>query len=338
MLTYISNDGKTYEERMGEAIMQIPLYTEDWTDFNPSDPGLTILENLCGFETLQQEKILDVPQRVARNLLALVGFYAERGRGARLLLAANEVKNAVTIPQNFRFLLGELSFETNRPIEIDNYKVLGVYGKKKDADEYKDFASVIDRETQIPVAVFGEHPEEGDAFYIVTNKLTQQNRETVFYFSLQERFNRNPRRKRMPNAFASIRWECYTVSGWKEIDVRDGTDAFLLSGEVKMWFPEDAAVFTEAPVEGYCIRAVLDRAEYDVRPRLLKMEAFLFEVWQKKTLCETVSAGKPSELEIESGIPEELYVNVFVREQKGESYRRYVYSDLPDIQGRYYNR
>ena len=145
MLTYISNDGKTYEERMGEAIMQIPLYTEDWTDFNASDPGMTILETLSGFETLQQEKILDVPQRVPRNLLALVGFYAQRGRGARLLLAADEVRRPVTIPQNFRFLLGELSFETNRVIEIDDYKVLGVYGKKKDAQEYREFRGTARR-------------------------------------------------------------------------------------------------------------------------------------------------------------------------------------------------
>ena len=49
---------KTFDERIKEAIMQIPLYTEEWTNFNPSDPGMTILENLTAFTTLQQEEIL----------------------------------------------------------------------------------------------------------------------------------------------------------------------------------------------------------------------------------------------------------------------------------------
>ena len=74
MLTYVTNDGKTYEEKMAEAISNIPLYTREWTNFNPSDPGMTILETLLGFETLQQDSMSDIPARVKQNLLKLVGF------------------------------------------------------------------------------------------------------------------------------------------------------------------------------------------------------------------------------------------------------------------------
>ena len=49
MLTYVTNDQKTFEERMAEAIADIPLYTDEWTNFNPSDPGMTILETVLGF-------------------------------------------------------------------------------------------------------------------------------------------------------------------------------------------------------------------------------------------------------------------------------------------------
>ena len=84
MLTYISNEGKTFEERFAEAITQIPLYTDEWTNFNPSDPGITILETLTGFETLQQDRLLETSQRVRINLLKMVGFKLKKGRGARL--------------------------------------------------------------------------------------------------------------------------------------------------------------------------------------------------------------------------------------------------------------
>ncbi len=338
MLTYISKEGKTYEERMAEAITQIPLYTKEWTDFNPSDPGMTILEILTGFETLQQERLLEVPQKVKRNLLGLVGFHAERGRGARLLLSADKVTKPMTLPQNYRFMIGEVAFETNRAIEVADWRVIGIFGKKADSDEYRNFDFLSDRETQIPATIFGEAPQVGDALYIVTNALTPPGKETIFYFNLQERFNRNPRMARSANSFATIRWECYCEGGWKPVDVRDGTDAFLMSGEIKMWFPEGAAEYDGAPVKGYCIRAVLERAEYDIRPKVIGVEGFLFAVWQKQTLSEAISISKGGDIEVVSGIPEELYINVFAREQKGEPFRRYIYSGLPDIKGRYYNQ
>ena len=49
MLEYISSERKTYDERYEEAISHIPLYTKDWTNYNPSDPGITILEVLTGY-------------------------------------------------------------------------------------------------------------------------------------------------------------------------------------------------------------------------------------------------------------------------------------------------
>ena len=66
MLIYIENDRKSYEERMEAAIADIPLYTSEWTNFNPSDPGITMLETLLGFATLQQEG-MDEIQSVCRN-------------------------------------------------------------------------------------------------------------------------------------------------------------------------------------------------------------------------------------------------------------------------------
>lgn len=337
MLTYIANEGKTFEERFDEAITHIPLYTEDWTNFNPSDPGITILENLTGFETIQQDKILDTPQRVRRNLLKMLGFYALRGRGSRLLLLAESVRRPVTLPPNHRFLIGDLSFETNRRIDIEDRHLLGIYGKKEEED-FREFPQLLDRETMVPMLIFGKNPAEGDALYMVSNRLPEAGKEVIFYFTLKERFNRNPLTARTPNTFASLDWECYTTSGWQKMDVRDNTNAFLSSGEVRLWIPKDAAVCRETPREGYCIRAVLTRAEYDVRPRLTGVEAFLFEVWQKQTLSECHSFGRAGEIDVISGIREEVYLNVFCRESKGESYHRYEYSPHPDRQGRFFDR
>ena len=45
---------KGFEEYYAEALTSIPLYNNEWTDFNASDPGMTMIENLTAFNVLQQ--------------------------------------------------------------------------------------------------------------------------------------------------------------------------------------------------------------------------------------------------------------------------------------------
>lgn len=40
-------DNKTYAELRNQLVKLIPQYTQKWTDFNASDPGITLLELLC---------------------------------------------------------------------------------------------------------------------------------------------------------------------------------------------------------------------------------------------------------------------------------------------------
>jgi hypothetical protein len=39
-------DNKTFDDLLGEMKASIPTFTKEWTNFNPSDPGITILELL----------------------------------------------------------------------------------------------------------------------------------------------------------------------------------------------------------------------------------------------------------------------------------------------------
>ena len=55
MLNSINLDDKTYEELRREAVDKIPLYSPEWTNFNRSDPGITILEALTSFQLMQQK-------------------------------------------------------------------------------------------------------------------------------------------------------------------------------------------------------------------------------------------------------------------------------------------
>ncbi|MBE5918238.1 MAG: hypothetical protein E7272_00185 [Pseudobutyrivibrio ruminis] len=342
MLTYVEKEQKTYEERLAEAVTDIPLYTSEWTNFNPSDPAMTILETLVGFITLQQDSMDDIPLAVRRNLLKMVGFSAKKGRCARLLLSTSGVESRFSIPANHKFVIGDIVFETNREIVIDDNRIIGIYGKKSNRmdfeEEYLDFSYLMDRETKLPALVFGEQPFAGDCLYLIANKLPEAGKEITLFVNLQKRIGRNAFDAKTEKLFADVVWECYTDDGWIAMDARDNTNAFLMSGEIRVWMPDaTAAIYEDAPISGYAIRARLKSAQYDVRPKVVSIDAFLFEVWQKNTISECHSFSRSTEVNLISEMTEEAYIDVFCREEKGESYRKYEYNPDTEAEGRFYD-
>lgn len=335
MLNNRNLEEKTYEEMMAEALLQIPLYSEEWTNYNPSDPGVTILENLTAFENLQQNYISEITPAILQKLLKLAGFEAVKGRCARVLLAAEGIREPFKIPANQKFMVGDLCFETNRSLELEPYRMTGVYGMQN-GRQY-DYSYLLDREVQVPACIFGESPGAGDSVWFVMDGPLRAGEDISFYVTVADRYNRNPFVEKGNNTFADIRWECYTSQGFEELSVRDHTGCFLVSGEIRMRMPQFPAVpCEEAPGGGYVIRATLERADYDVRPRLTSISGFLFETWQKETKAVCHTFNKVSAVNLLSDLLPQGYVTVFCKEEKGSSYRRYMPAGDTEEMGRFY--
>ena len=331
MLRIEETRSKTYEERYGEAVSQIPLYSSEWTNFNASDPGVTILENLSLFNTIQAMKIPEVPVDVLRRLYALAGFKAEKGKCSRVLIKTNGLEKPVTLPQNSRFSLGGMIFETNRNLVVGG-KMTGLYSCID--GEFKDISFLGRQDIPMECAVFSDTPKEGDALYFICDSLPEEDKELILYAGSISNDPRNPIQERTENLFAKIRWECFTDTGFEEIKVRDFTGCFLYSGEIRLRMPAFAAEYEEAPTKGYCIRAVLERAEYDMPPRLLTLESFLFELWQKDTRAASMIFSKAGKISIKHPLAGDEYIIVFAKEEKGSSYRRYELSYDAEEEGR----
>jgi len=281
MLNSRSLNDKTYEELLAEGLLSIPLYSDEWTNFNPSDPGITILENLTAFQTLQQNYIDRVTPQIQQKLLKLAGFQAEKGRCARVLLAAENLTEPVKIPANQKFMVGDLCFETNRSLELMPYHVTAVWGVRD--DRWHDCSYLLDREVHVPAYIFGEKPGRGDSLWFTMDGLPAPGEELIFHMTVADRYNRNPFMEKGNNTFADMKWECFTQDGFVEMRVKDYTGCFLISGEVWLRLPDSQAIPCEqAPDHGYVIRATLERADYDVRPKLIHITGFLLEAWQKK--------------------------------------------------------
>ena len=333
MLRIEETRSRTYEERMADAIAAIPLLSEEWTDHNVSDPGITILENLVLFETLQGTRMVDTDEAAKLALLKMAGFTPHKGKCARMLLSAGD-GGSIHLYANQRFSLGDLVFETRRPMDVGGCHLLSLYSFH-DGD-YHDCSVLLDRSYELPVSIFGDTPGTGDGMYFICDRLPDKGEETSFYLQIDPRAERNEIKDRSDNIFSEFKWECYTSEGFKEIKAKDFTGALLTSGEIKLRFPDvDYAIYKELPTEGYCIRAMLTKAEYDVKPRLISVDAFLFEVWQKDTKALSVTSQHTDKVSVRSPIADEGYVLCFAKEARGGSYRRYELATTGNENGRY---
>lgn len=335
MLNYRIPEDKTYEELITEARMQIPFYSQEWTNFQPSDPGITILENLTAFEVLQQSRIHEMTPGVLKMLLKLLGFEARKGRCARILLAAEQIHKPLTLPANQKFYLGDLCFETNRSISLHGSSLQGVYsllnGKRQ------DLTHLLDREVRIPVQVFGAHPKVGDSLIFTMDALPAKGEELIFYLTAAECRRRNPFGEKKDSTFAQLVWECYTEEGFVKMHVKDDTGGLLVSGELRMRLPDALAVpWKEGPDGGYAIRATLTKAEYDVCPKLVQIDGFLFEAWQKETLSACYTYNRVTSASLPRSLLEKGYCTIFCKEEKGASYKRYEPSRAFGEKGRFY--
>ncbi len=318
---------------MTDAVAAIPLICEEWTNHNASDPGITILENLILFQALQGSRITEINDATKRALLKMAGFTPGKGKCARMLLSA-EGAGRMHIHANQRFSLGELVFETRKPVEVGGCHLKAVYSFY--GGKYHDSSTLTDRAINIPVRIFGDSPQVGDGIYFICDSLPEEGEETSFYIRIDQREGRNALFDRADNIFAALKWEFYTTEGFKELKVKDFTGALLSSGEIKLRFPEgEREIYNGLDTKGYCIRATLTKAEYDVKPRLISVDAFLFEVWQKDTMALSLSFQRTERVHVKSPIADEGYILCFGREARSESYRRYELAVTKNQNGRY---
>jgi len=333
MLSHHMLQEQTFENLIQEARKQIPLYTKEWTNFNPSDPAETILENLSAFTILQQAYIDRMPETVQEKLFAMAGFYREKGRTARVLLEAKNVTEKVRIPAGQKFVLGDLCFETNREVSLKGNKLIGVYGRY--GEEYTDYEYILDEEYPVYGAVFTEEPKAGMEIYFVMDSAPEAGEEIITYVLLAKDNNRNAFEGK--NLFAEIQWQCYTKKGFVNIRCKDGTGSFLSSGELRFRMPkEEAEIYSGLPQKGYVIRGILKRADYDIAPKIARVSSFLFEVWQKETKSICYTYGRENEIELFSDILEEGYVQIFCKETPESSYYLYEQAVPWADSGRYY--
>src|SRR3954464_15562780 len=79
-------DDRNFNDIVEEAISMIPRYAPEWTNHNPSDPGITLIELAAWMTDLLIYRLNQVPEKNYVAFLNLLGDTLRAPRAARALV------------------------------------------------------------------------------------------------------------------------------------------------------------------------------------------------------------------------------------------------------------
>src|SRR5215510_788734 len=140
-LTIPTLDDRKYQDLLDEALARIPVHTPEWTNFNRSDPGVTLLE-LFAFLT---ENLLyrsnQVPERNRRKFLQLLGVPLQPASSALGLVSFINDRGpleTITLNRGLEVRAGQVPFRSDSGLDVLPIEAL-VYYKQK----------IVNPETQV---------------------------------------------------------------------------------------------------------------------------------------------------------------------------------------------
>src|SRR5205823_10283784 len=80
-------DDRKYRDLVQEALARVPVHNPEWTNFNESDPGVTLVELFAFLTENLLYRANQIPERNRRKFLTLLGVPLQAGASARGVVA-----------------------------------------------------------------------------------------------------------------------------------------------------------------------------------------------------------------------------------------------------------
>lgn len=178
-------DDRDYEDLVKECILRIPRYCPEWTNYNPSDPGITLIELFAWLTDQMLSRFNQVPRRNYISFLELLGvrlqppnpakaeltFYLVGNLSATYTVAAGtQVATERTASQE------AIIFTTDSPVAIANPKIQHFLTAETTQaipqvlrDRFTNFwsADSTGQWSGPELSLFNDSPQAGNCFYLV---------------------------------------------------------------------------------------------------------------------------------------------------------------------------
>jgi hypothetical protein len=114
-------DPRDYQQLLDEALARIPVHNPEWTNFNRSDPGVTLVELFSFLTEALVYRANQIPERNRQKFLSLLGVPAAPASSARgIVELANErgPLATITVDQGLELRAGAVPFRTELGLDI----------------------------------------------------------------------------------------------------------------------------------------------------------------------------------------------------------------------------
>lgn len=254
-LPEIQLDDRAFADIMNDALRRIPTYTPEWTDFNDSDPGITLLQLFSWLSEMILYRLNQVPDKNYRKFLDLIGItpYPPQPATADLTftLTSKDLGRTILVPKGTRVALasavdgGPVVFETDDDLNAVGAAIAAV--QSFDGGLYR-LISDANNPASGPYAPFGPRPQLGGALYLGFDRAFPPGsiRLRVYVDSqglVTEGQGVSASDVPTPAPPVSAFWEYWAggAAGWQKLGVTsDTTGAFVQTGDVTFDAPTNA--------------------------------------------------------------------------------------------------
>ena len=120
-ITIPTIDDRRYQDLRDEGLRRIPVHNPEWTNFNRSDPGVTLIEVFAFLTESLLYRANQVPDRNRRKFLSLLGVPLQPASSARgIVTFANErgPRQTIVLNEGIEVRAGEVPFRTERGLDV----------------------------------------------------------------------------------------------------------------------------------------------------------------------------------------------------------------------------
>ena len=123
-------DDRSYQQLRDELVRRIPVYTPEWTDHNPSDPGITLIELFAFLGENLLFRFNQIPESTRAAFLKLLQIGMRPACPARTILALTAAKDtlpaAIPVAAGTEAKAGSVSFEAKDGVDVWPLSLLGL--------------------------------------------------------------------------------------------------------------------------------------------------------------------------------------------------------------------
>jgi hypothetical protein len=116
-----SLDDRRYQQLVEESLARIPTHTPEWTNFNASDPGVTLIQVFAFLTESLLYRANQIPERNRIKFLQLLGVPlqpAASARGIVTILNERGPMETITLDRDLEVRAGQVPFRTQRGLDV----------------------------------------------------------------------------------------------------------------------------------------------------------------------------------------------------------------------------